>query len=75
MLTIVRFGNARAVVYASMSRTRMVRLIVAEHSAEISTTTLEITNGYVPREVYEVFKAWAVDHMIVLDEAWTLLNG
>lgn len=73
MPTVVRLGNIKIVVYAADPP--HFHLLSAEYAAIVSIETLEITSGYVPRHAYEVATRWAFDHMDLLLETWTRLNG
>jgi hypothetical protein len=74
MPTVVRLGNVKIVIYAADHNPPHFHLLSAEHAAIVSIETLEITSGFVPRQVYEVATRWAVDHMDLLRETWTRLN-
>lgn len=74
MPTLVRLGNVKIAIYARDHSPPHFHLLSPDYAATVSIRTLEITAGFVPRHMYEVARAWAVDHMDVLQETWTRLN-
>jgi hypothetical protein len=74
MPTVIRLGNAKIAIYASDHNPPHFHLLSAEHAAVVSLKTLEIVSGSVPRQVYEVARACAADHMDLLEKIRAQLN-
>jgi hypothetical protein len=75
MPTIIRFGNVKIAMYPGDHNPPHFHLLTPDHAAIVSLATLEIIAGFVPRQTYEMARAWAVDHMDELWSKWTDLNG
>lgn len=74
MPTIVRLGNVKIAIYARDHNPPHFHVLSAEYAAVVSIETLEITAGYLPKQIYELAIEWAAAHMDVLRKAWAQLN-
>lgn len=74
MPAVIRLGNVKIAIYAADHNPPHFHLLSAEHAATVSLKTLEIISGSVPKKVYELARAWAADHMDLLEETWAQLN-
>jgi hypothetical protein len=75
MPTIYRYGNAKITMYANDHNPPHFHLGTPEHAALISLDRLEIIAGELPKNTYEVGKAWALEHIDELWAVWDELNG
>ena len=71
MPIVIRLGDIKIVIYADDHN---FHIITAVYKASVELETLAIVAGFVPRQVYEVATAWALDHMSLLRDTWAKLN-
>jgi hypothetical protein len=74
MPSVIRLGNVKIAIYARDHRPPHFHILSAEYAAIVSLDTLEITSGFVPKQMYELAVSWAKDHMDDLRQMWADLN-